>query len=279
MPSISLRIVLAVATLALGLGGCGGRSAPGPAGPSDDKADEAVLVFAAASVSNAVDEVKEQFHRKHGSEVKTSFAGSSILAQQIVEGAGADVFISADTAWADYLGENAMVVQRRDLLGNRLVIVVPADSSIHVQGPEDLLGDAVRHVALADPASVPAGRYAKQVFEKLGIWEKVKAKVVAGNDVRQALGYVETGAAEAGIVYATDAAVSPSVKVAARIRVDLTGPIRYPVVLLKHGSGRPGAERFYQYLSSPEAAEVFRKYGFDVLGDGGTTAPCRWADD
>ena len=273
MPPIFLRIVLAVATLALGLGGCGGRAAHGPASQSEGTTDEAVLVFAAASVSNAVDEVKEQFHQKYGSDVKTSFAGSSILAQQIVQGAGADVFISADTTWADYLGENAMVAQRRDLLGNRLVIVVPADSSIHVQGPEDLLGDVVGHIALADPASVPAGRYAKQAFEKLGIWEKVKAKVVAGNDVRQALGYVETGAAEAGIVYATDAAVSPSVKVAASIPVELTGPIRYPVVLLKHGLDRPAAERFFQYLSSPEAAQVFRKYGFDVLGDDAAALP------
>ena len=152
----------------------------------------------------------------------TSYASSSTLAQQIVHGAEADVLLSADTKWADYLADNGLVAQRRDLLGNRLVIVVPKDGKIDVRKPEDLLAAGIEHLALGEPQSVPAGRYAKQALSKLGLWPRLEAKVVPAGDVRQALAYVETGAAEAGIVYATDAAVSKRVRVAVEIsrRVD-----------------------------------------------------------
>ena len=122
-----------------------------------------------------------------------------------------------------------------------------------------------RSLALGDTASVPAGKYARQALEKLGLWDKLKPKVVAAADVRQALVYVETGAADAGIVYATDAAMSGKVKVAADIPEKLTGSVRYPLVLLKHGEGREAAEAFYRYLASPDAATVFVKHGFVVL--------------
>jgi molybdate transport system substrate-binding protein len=157
------------------------------------------------------------------------------------------------------------VAERRDLLGNRLVIVVPADSRLDFQKAEDLLDAGVRHLALADYTAVPAGIYAQQALAKLGLWEQLKAKVVSGADVRQALSYVETGAAEAGLVYATDAAVSTAVRIAVEIPADLTEPIRYPIVLLKQGSGKKAAETFYQYLCSPQAAATFRKHGFSVL--------------
>jgi molybdate transport system substrate-binding protein len=175
------------------------------------------------------------------------------------------VLLSADTKWADYLAENGLVAQRRDLLGNRLVIVVPKDGKTDVRKPEDLLAAGIEHLALGEPQSVPAGRYAKQALSKLGLWPRLEAKVVPAADVRQALAYVETGAAEAGIVYATDAAVSNRVRVAVEISSDLTAPIRYPVVLLKHGQQSAAARAWYGYLSSPEAAKIFRKYGFTVL--------------
>ena len=221
-------------------------------------------MFAAASTTNALNEIKAQFTKDTGIAVETSYAASSTLAQQIVHGAEADLFISADTKWADYLAKKDQIARQQDLLGNRLVIVVPADSKIEVKKPDDLLAAGIKHLALGETQSVPAGIYARQALTKLGLWDQIKDKVVSAEDVRQALAYVETGAAEAGIVYATDAAISKKVKVAAEIPETLTGPVRYPLVLLKHGEGSAAAQSFYRYLTSPAAAKVFQKFGFTV---------------
>jgi molybdate transport system substrate-binding protein len=249
------------------LTGCPG-AAPKNAGDVQANAQREVLVFAAASTTDAVDEIKRRFEQESGSSVRTSYAGSSTLAQQIFHGAGADVFISADAKWADYIEANSLAAGRRELLGNRLVVIVPKDSTLDLRKPQDLAGEAVKHLAMGDPEAVPAGIYAKQALTKLGVWEAVKAKVVAAADVRQAMAYVETGAADAGIVYATDAAVGKSIKVAVPIDPQWTGSIRYSAVLLKHGDGNPAAQAFYRHLFSPAAAEVFQKHGFIVLAHG-----------
>ncbi len=240
-----------------GLAGCGGKTVAKPR--------EAVLVFAAASATDAMDDIKSRFQQASGIDVHTNYAASSTLAQQIVHGADADIFLSADSQWADYVAKHAAENRRRDLLGNRLVIIVPAESTLKLRTPRDLAAETVKHLAVGDPASVPVGKYAKRAMEKLGLWDQLKSKIVAGADVRQALAYVETGAAEAGIVYATDAAISRKVKAACDISEKLTGPVRYPLVLLTHGAGREAAESFYRYLASPEAAKVFEKHGFFVL--------------
>ncbi len=242
--------------LVCGLGGCNRREAA-----------HSVTLFAAASTGHVLDEIGEQFTQTSGIRVRTSYAASSTLAQQIVEGAEADVFISANVQWADYVEENVTVDKRRDLLGNRLVVVVPVDSPLPVHESGDLSAKEVRHLALADVTAVPAGIYAREALARLGLWEKLKGKVVAGSDVRQTLFYVSSGAAEAGIVYATDAAVTDSVKVAAEIPSEVTPEIRYPVVLLRHNSPRPAADSFFRYLLSPQAAEVFREHGFTVVAD------------
>jgi len=226
-----------------------------------------VTVFAAASTTNAIDEIRTQFAQQSGFRVQSSYAASSTLAQQIVNGAAAGVFVSADSKWADYLDERGLVARRVELLSNRLVVIVPVDSALRIAKPEDLLAAEVEHLALADTAAVPAGVYARQALTRLGLWESLRPRVVAGADVRQALCYVETGAADAGIVYATDAKISRLVRVAAEIPADATEPIRYPVVLLKQAAGYPAAESFYQYLLTSEAADVFRKYGFEVDGE------------
>jgi len=231
------------------------------------KPKQTVVVFAAASTTNALNEIKARFTKDSGVAVQTSYAASSTLAQQVVHGAEADLFLSADTKWADYLDKQEQVVRRQDLLGNRLVIVVPANTKVEVKKPDDLLAAGIEHLALGEPQSVPAGIYAKQALTKLGLWERLKGKVVSAEDVRHALTYVETGSAEAGIVYATDAAISKKVKVVAEIPEKLTGPVRYPLVLLKHGEGSAAAQSFYRYLSSPAAAKVFQKYGFTVLNE------------
>jgi molybdate transport system substrate-binding protein len=248
------------------MAGCGG-TAPNGADDVQGKTAGGVLVFAAASTADAMDEIKRRFEQESGARVRTSYAGSSTLAQQIVQGADADVFLTADAAWADFVEAESLAAQRRDLLANRLVVIACKDSMLDLRKPGDLATEGVKHLALADPQSVPAGKYARQALVKLGIWEAVKKKVVAAADVRQALAYVETGAAEAGIVYATDAAVSKSVQVVAEIPPQWTEPIRYCAVMLRHGAGNPAAELFYRHLFSPAAAEIFQKHGFVVLQD------------
>ena len=234
-----------------------------------DSARKPVTLFAAASAAGALDEVREEFKRETGVEVEASYAASSTLAQQIAYGARADLFVSANTDWADFLDQdsNVPVKQRRDLLGNRLVIIVPADSQLSLHRPRDLLDTAVQRLALADYTAVPAGIYAKQALTGLGLWEQLEGKIVSGADVRQTLAYVETGAAEAGLVYATDAAASAKVKIVAEIPAEFTEPIHYPIVLFRQKQGNPRAEWFYRYLNSPEAARVFRKHGFTVHTD------------
>jgi molybdate transport system substrate-binding protein len=238
-----------------------------------DGSQGSVLVLAAASTGNAVDDIRREFTKETAVEVRSSYAASSTLARQVVNGAEADVFLSADLKWADYLTKQGYVAQRQNLLGNRLVVIVPLDSPLKLAQPADLAAAALDHLALGDPETVPAGIYARQALTKLGIWERLKPKIAAADSVRQALAYVETGAAEAGIVYATDAALSTKVKVAVAIPADLTEPIVYPVALLKHGAGRRPAEAFYRYLSSPAAAKVFEKYGFKVLDAAPPAAP------
>jgi molybdate transport system substrate-binding protein len=226
-----------------------------------------IQVFAAASTTNAIREIKRQFTAATGVELRASFGSSATLARQIANGAEADVFLSADVKWADDLAQKGLVARKRNLLGNRLVIVVPDDSKLSVTKAEDLAASQIVHIAMGEPKSVPAGKYARIALEKLGLWEKVKSKVAAADDVRNALTYVETGAAEAGIVYATDAAISRKVRAAAEIPESLTGPVRYPVVLLKREKDAAAAESFYKFLSSPESLKVFRKYGFSILND------------
>ena len=187
------------------------------AGEPNANPGETVLVFAAASTTDALNEIKAQFTKDSGIAVETSYAASSALAQQIVNGAEADLFISADTKWADYLANKDFVVRQQNLLGNRLVIVVPGNSKLDIKKPADLLAAGIEHLALGEPESVPAGRYAKQALTRLGLWDHLKDKVVSAEDVRHALTYVETAAAEAGIVYATDAAISKKVKIAVEL--------------------------------------------------------------
>jgi molybdate transport system substrate-binding protein len=229
------------------------------------RGEDTVVVFAAASTTNALDEIKAEFTKDSGVTIETNYAASSTLAQQILNGADAHVFISADLKWAEHLASKEQVARQRNLLGNRLVVVVPVDSQLKIARPEDLLDARVEHVALGETESVPAGRYAKQALVKLNLWDRLAAKVVAGEDVRQTLAHVETANAEAGIVYATDAAISKKVKVACEISEKLSDPIRYPVVLLKHAQDHSAAKTFYDYLGGDKAVKIFEKYGFTVL--------------
>jgi molybdate transport system substrate-binding protein len=232
-------------------------------GPPPEAARETVLLFAAASAKEFVEDVVAEFRRKHPRvTVKTSFGGSSTLAQQVLAGADADLFLSANQAWARTLDQRQLASERCDLLGNELVLVVAKGARLKVAAPEDLLSGELRRIALAEPDSVPAGIYAKQALTKLALWDRLKPRIVGAADVRQALAYVETGAAEAGIVYATDAALTDRVEIAYRFDAELTEPIVYPLVLLERGGAKPSVRELYQEFQSDHAAERARKRGF-----------------
>jgi molybdate transport system substrate-binding protein len=236
---------------------------------------EGVLVFAAASLKTALDEIAGDWRAQTGKEVTISYAGSSSLARQIEQGAPADIFISASVNWMDYLQTAAMIHgdSRRDLLGNRLVLIAhdPAAAEIDLDKGFDLaglLGDGRLAMALVD--SVPAGVYGKQALSNLGLWESVEDKVAQTDNVRAALALVSSGEAPYGIVYVSDAIADARVRVVAAFPQGSHAPIIYPGAIVT-GSTEPGAEEFLSYLSGPAAAEVFRTQGFTPLsgrGDG-----------
>jgi len=256
----------AMAAVAILFAGCSptadSSSEHGPQTPSNR---QQVVLCGAASLADVLDAIADRFAASQAVEVVTNFASSGTLAQQLALGAPGDVFISAHPQWAHYLLERGLAARAVPLLENHLVVVVPTGSPLVLRKPEDLLGDSVRQVAVGDPESVPAGMYARDALKRVGLWEKLQAKLVSSADVRQALAYVESGAAEAGIVYATDAALSDRVQTAFRLDEHLPEPIRYVAVLLQPASKRSVATALFDYLQSPEAADLFSHYGFTVL--------------
>jgi molybdate transport system substrate-binding protein len=227
------------------------------------------VIFAAASLKTALDDVAKAYEAKTGHKVILSYAGSSALAKQIEQGAPADIFISADLDWMDYLaGKNLIKNEtRRNLLGNRLVLVAPADSSLSIKiTPGFELAKALgnNRLVVADPASVPAGKYAKASLEKLGVWDSVKDKLAQAENVRAALAFIAQGEAPLGIVYQTDATAEPKVKIVDTFPADSHAPIIYPVAQTA-SSTNPDASAFLDYLGSEDARKIFEGQGFAVL--------------
>jgi molybdate transport system substrate-binding protein len=229
-------------------------------------AQTGITVFAAASLTNAMKDVASAYKARSGISVTLSFDASSTLARQIDQGAQADVFLSADTDWMDFLQKNGRIADgtREDLLGNALVLVAASDAgpAPKIAPHFDLagaLGDG--KLAMADPASVPAGRYGKAALTALGVWDSVAPKLVRAENVRVALEYVARGEAPFGIVYATDARVAP-VKVVGVFPENSHPPIVYPAALTRTAS--PAARDFLAFLFGPQARAIFEKAGFTV---------------
>jgi molybdate transport system substrate-binding protein len=228
-----------------------------------------VLVFAAASLKDALDEANSLFLFENGSGVRVSYAASSALAKQIENGTPADVFISADLDWMDYVAERKLIMPdtRANFLGNRLVLVANAGSKLSLTiGPNFPLAQALgdSRLAMADPASVPAGKYGKAALEKLGVWGSVSGRIAPAQDVRAALLLVSRGEAPLGIVYQTDAAADKNVKVIGTFPDATHPPIVYPMAILA-GSTNGVAPVYVQYLLSPKAEPFFEKRGFTVF--------------
>jgi molybdate transport system substrate-binding protein len=226
-----------------------------------------VLVLAAASTQDALREIADRFTKETGIEVVLNADDSGRLANQIVNGAPADLFLSANEKWADFVREKGFAQEVKPLLGNTLVLVVPRGNPGHVAEAKDLRLPGVRRVALAGP-TVPAGIYARQALKKLNLLEEIESrgKVVPGENVRVTLAYVENGEVEAGIVYATDARITDRVEVVATFDPSTHDPIVYPLVLLTRAEGKDGARRLRDFLQGPAAADVFRRAGFTIAG-------------
>jgi len=227
-------------------------------------AAEEVTVFAAASLNDALREVAGAFEARTGHRVVFNVGGSSDLARQIVAGARADLFFSADRAQMDRLEAAGLVraAHRQDVLSNVLVVVVPAGSPAGIRGPRDLAG--VKRLAVANPEAVPAGVYARAWLESVGLWEELKGRVVPTLDVRAALAAVESEHAGAGIVYRTDAAISKRVEVAFEVPRDQGPAIVYQLALVT-GSEKPAAAGLLRHLTSEPARATYRRHGFVVL--------------
>lgn len=231
---------------------------------------EEVTVFAAASLKTALDEIAPLFESETGHTVTMSLAGSSALARQIEQGAPADIFISANPDWMDYLAEQNLIAPetRRNLLSNRLVLVAHGPGAAPVElGPaldlSGLLGDS--HLSMGLVNAVPVGIYGKAALEHLGLWEQIKTKVAQTDNTRAALALVSLGEAEFGVVYATDAMADPNVSVVANFPNGSHPPILYPIAAI---AGRANAEtlQMLDFLRNSDVTEIFTRHGFTMIG-------------
>jgi len=230
-----------------------------------------VTVFAAASLTDALNEIGKGYQHDTGKSVVFSFGASSALAKQIEASSGPDIFVSADTDWMDYLDSRGLVRHdtRRNLLGNHLVLIAPSTSTVNLTiAPHfDLVGALHGgRLSIADPDSVPAGKYARTALSVLGVWSSVVGHTANAENVRVALAYVARGETPLGIVYSTDAQSEPKVRIVGTFPDSTHPAIVYPAAVTK--DAKPGARAFLDYLSGPQAKAVFERAGFVVLGRG-----------
>ena len=228
-----------------------------------------LIVFGAMSLTDALTEISQQFEAQEGKGIKVycNFAGSSTLQRQIEKGAPADVFISASPKQVDALQSKGFIHSdtRRNVLTNKLVLVAHREASLSFADIQPLVEDSIKRIAIGEPNSVPAGIYGKEALINLGIWKAIQQKLITGLNVRATLAYVESGNADVGIVYQTDATISKKVKVLYQFPDSSHTPIVYPAVVVKGRAHESLAQTFVEYLKTSGAAEVFEKYGFSIL--------------
>ena len=257
---IKNALTAALAAMAMLTAGCigDGNSANKMDTPKEGPAE--LQVSAAASLTDAMKELGGMYEKEHGNtKLVFNFGSSGALQQAIENGGAADVFISAAQKQMNALDEKKLLAD-----GTRADLITAKDSKLNLPDFKAVLDPAVEHIALGEPKGVPVGQYSEEVFTKLGILDQVRERAVYGSDVRQVLAWVETGDADAGVVYATDAAVSDKVKVAAVAPEDTHKPIVYPAAVLKDAKNMKEAKDFLAFLQTDTAKKVFEKYGFKV---------------
>lgn len=257
-------LVVLVLALSLAVAGCGGSQ---PAVPKAAEAPKPVElnISAAVSLKDALTEIQTNYLKK-APNVKLIYnlGASGSLQKQIEQGAPADIFISAAPKQMNELEAKSLVnkTTRKNLVENKLVLIVPKDSKLSLNQYEDLQKVEVKQISIGETKVVPAGQYAEQVLKKIGVWDKIQSKIVFAKDVRTVLTYVETGNVDAGIVYKTDAASSRKIKITATAPEGSHEPIIYPVAVLAASKNQKAAEDFMAYMAGPEGKTVFEKYGF-----------------
>ena len=256
-----------LAAMTLLTAGCvgGGNSANKMDTPKEGPVE--LQVSAAASLTDAMKELATMYEKEHGNtKLVFNFGSSGALQQAIENGGAADVFVSAAQKQMNALDEKKLLAEgtRVDLLINDVVLITAKDSKLSLPDFMAVLDPQVAHIALGEPKGVPVGQYSEEVFTKLGILDQVKERAVYGSDVRQVLAWVESGDADCGVVYATDAAISDKVKVTAVAPADTHKPIIYPAAVLKDAKNMEEAKEFLAFLQTDKAAKVFEKYGFTV---------------
>lgn len=260
--SLLLALVLLVSCL---FAGCGGSETEKKEAAGEESRE--IVVLAAASLTDALDEIIKEYNKNCSDKITTSYAGSGDLVQQIKGGAPCDLFISASKKNMDELEADDLIQKdsRKDLLGNTLTLIATAEAADKVS-MDSLTKDAVKQIAIGEPETVPAGKYATQVFQALKIEDKLKDKIVQAKDVRAVLNYVETGDAECGFVYRTDAMLlkEGTGTIIEDVDSKLHDPIVYPAALMKDSKEADAAAAFYEFLETDYAKGVFEKYGFAV---------------
>jgi molybdate transport system substrate-binding protein len=226
-----------------------------------------IVVSAAISLTDALREIEKKYLASGGAPVRFNFAASNVLARQIANGAPADIFISADEVQMNYAVSAGAIdaATRRTLLTNRLAVVTPIGRRQGIAQAKDLLGDSVRRIAIGDPAAVPAGAYAKTYLQQERLWLQLEAKFVALASVRSALAAAESGAADAAIVYESDAAASSKVRLAYVVPRDGGLKIVYPAAITARTRNRDAALKFLSFLQGPEARVIFERFKFGVV--------------
>lgn len=229
-----------------------------------------LTISAAASLNNVLTEIETLFEEEHPQiNLLVNFGGSGSLQQQIIQGAPVDLFFSAAENKYDELIERDLIDSSysSDLLGNELVLVTPRNSTVEIKDFPDLVYNEINTIAIGTPETVPAGQYAKQTLQHLQIWDKLSTKLIPSKDVRQVLSYVETENVDAGIVYHTDAILSDKVKLIATVDPSLHDPIILPVGIIQGTNHKKEAITFYEYLHSETATQLYKKYGFRLVGN------------
>lgn len=259
-------LLMGVLLIALVFTGCGtNQTSIQPVQPLE------LNVSAAVSLKDALVEIREKYQTQNPNiKIVYNLGASGTLQKQIEQGAPTDIFISAAPKQMDELAAKNLVnnATRKNLVENKLVIIVPLSSKLELAKFVDLTKASVQKISIGEPTTVPAGQYAQEVLKKIGVWDEVKDKTVLAKDVRTVLTYVETGNVEAGIVYKTDAVASDKVKLVAIAPVGMHQPIVYPVAVLTETKQPQAAQGFITYITGPESKAIFEKYGFTAVGAG-----------
>lgn len=253
-----LAVVIVAVLLAAGLAAFLER-------PADASKKTEVVISAAASLQDSLDEIAVLYEKQHpGIDLVFNYGASGTLQKQIEQGAPADLFFSAGDKQMTALVDKGLISAHTGLLKNKLVLVVPSDSKAKITGLTELADKSFKRIAVGQPESVPAGQYAQQALTAKKLWVPLQSKLVYAKDVRQVLSYVETGNADAGFVYKTDALTSKKVKIALTVGSGVHKAINYPVGIVKNSAHQAEAKAFYSYVQTKKAGDIFTGYGFQL---------------